>query len=70
MSLEKEIHRERINDCRKSLETFSNNKILNGSGIINKFNDLDNEVRYLNLKNQLEKYLQEAIDDGYPELTI
>ncbi len=46
------------------------NHFSEGSVFKNGLKDLEAERRYNKIKQDLELFLQEAMDDGYPELTI
>lgn len=75
----KSEHKSRIKKQRKAFESAHHNmekiwnmrdKLLNGSVFKQGLENLDAELRYKVIKEDLELFLQEAMDDGYPELTI
>ncbi len=77
--LNREMHKERIKNMRtaykrslKSLERIENikDRMDRGSVMGDGMRDLDAQLKHREISEILDTYLQEAIDDGYPELTI
>lgn len=75
----REEHKVRIKNQQKAYKnahrTISKiwkmrDKFEDGSVFKNGLENLDAELRYNIIKEDLALFLQEAIDDGYPELTI
>lgn len=75
----REEHKARIDKQQKSFDIAKKtmdkmfgirDRFEEGSVFFKGMQNLDSELKFNIIKTDLEVYLQEAIDDGYPELAI